>query len=352
MESRTAAGFSIDGREIGPGRPCFVIAEIAQAHDGSLGAAHAYIDAVAKAGADAIKFQTHIAEAETTPREPWRVQFSKQDTTRYDYWKRMEFSPEQWAGLAAHAREKKLVFLSTPFSEEALELLEKIGMPAWKIGGAEVTNERLIARAARTGRPVILSSGMATWAELDRAVASVRAGGAPPAVLQCTTIYPCPPEKLGLALIPELRARFGCPVGLSDHSASVFAGPAAAALGANLLEVHAVFSKECFGPDTSSSLTTPELAQMIAGVRFVEAAVQSAVDKDAMAEQLAPLRKMFGKSIVLRRDLPAGAVLGGEDLALKKPGDGLPPSRLNEMIGRRLARAVTAGSALMESDLV
>jgi len=142
---------------------CLVIAEIAQAHDGSLGAAHAYIDAVARTGADAIKFQTHIAQAESLPTEPWRVRFSLQDASRYDYWRRMEFTEEQWVGLALHAQERGLTFLSSPFSFRAAALLAKIGVPAWKVGAGEITNIPFLEMLARTGKPVLLSSGFASW---------------------------------------------------------------------------------------------------------------------------------------------------------------------------------------------
>ncbi|MGH9843268.1 MAG: N-acetylneuraminate synthase family protein [Blastocatellia bacterium] len=331
---------------------CLIVGEIAQTHDGSLGAAHAYIDAVANAGAGAIKFQTHIAEAESTPGEPWRVKFSRQDATRFDYWKRMEFSEAQWQGLAEHAGERGLAFLSSPFSFEAVDLLERVGVPAWKVGAGETTNTPMLERMARTRKPVILSSGMTTWAELDAAVACVRSQGAPVAVLQCTSAYPCPPEKLGLNVIAELRRRYDCPVGLSDHSGTIYAGLAAATLGANLIEVHVAFSRECFGPDVVASITTAEFRRLVEGVRFIERAHANPIDKEAMAAELAPLREMFTKSIVARRDLPAGAVLRAEDLTVKKPGTGIPASRLNEIIGRRLRAAIKADRMLQESDLV
>lgn len=331
---------------------CFIIGEVAQAHDGSLGAAHAYIDAIAKAGADAVKFQTHIAAAESTPGEPWRVKFSPQDATRYEYWKRMEFTEEQWHGLAQHARERGLAFLSSAFSLEAVELLERVGVPAWKVGAGEVTNLPMLDRMARTGKPVILSSGMATWAEMDAAVECVRKHGAPVAVLQCTTAYPCPPEKLGLNVIEVLRQRYNCPTGLSDHSGTIYAGIAAAALGATILEVHVTFSRESFGPDVPASLTTKGLKQLVAGVRFIETALRHPIDKEAMAKDLHPLRQMFTKSVVARHDLAAGDILSETDLTIKKPGTGIPAARLPELIGRKLRVAVRADQLLQESDLV
>jgi N-acetylneuraminate synthase len=341
--------FSIGARAVGPGAPVLVVAEIGQAHDGSLGTAHAYIDAVAAAGVDAVKFQTHIAAAESTRAEAFRVAFSKQDATRYDYWKRMEFTPDGWRGLAEHARERGLMFLSSPFSGAAVELLEKLGVPAWKIGAGEVTNLPMLEQIARTGKPVLLSSGLCSTAELDAAVACVRKVGV--GVYQCTTAYPCPPEKIGLNMLGELRARYGCPVGLSDHSGTPAASVAAAALGADMLEVHVTFSRQAFGPDVPASLTLPELGDLVRGVRFVRTALANPVDKDAMARDLAELRRLFGKSVVAARALDRGCVLSREDLALKKPGTGIPAAALERVLGRRLLRDVPADHLLDESDL-
>jgi len=326
-----------------------VIGEVAQAHDGSLGTAHAYIDAVADAGADAVKFQTHIASAESTPGEPWRVRFSPQDETRYDYWKRMEFREDQWLGLAAHARERDLLFLSSAFSLEAVDLLERVGVPAWKVGAGELTNRPLLARMAATGKPVLLSSGMASWEEVDAAVGAV--ADVPVAVFQCTSAYPCPPERLGLNVIGEIGRRYGCPAGLSDHSGGIAAGLAAVALGAELVEVHVTFSRRAFGPDVPASLTIEELETLVDGVRFLEKALENPVDKDAMSAELGPLRAMFTKSVVAARALPARHRLTAADLALKKPGTGIPAARLDEIVGRRLLHAVAADSLLREEDL-
>ena len=344
--------FEIQGRPVGPGHPCFVVAEVAQAHEGSLGTAHAYIDAVARAGADAVKFQTHIAAAESTAAEQFRVRFSPQDATRFDYWKRMEFSADQWRGLADHAARRGLVFLATPFSFAATELLESLEVAAWKVGSGELTNGPFLERLARSGRPVVLSSGMASWEQLDSAVRVVRNGGAPVAILQCTTAYPCPPEKIGLNVLAELRQRYECPVGLSDHSGTIFPGLAAVTLGAAILEIHVVLSRECFGPDVAASVTTTELKQLVDGVRFLEAAFAHPLNKDAMATELTEVRTLFGKSVVAAKDLAAGHELGADDLALKKPGTGLPPARLGELIGRRLKVAVPADTLLMETHFV
>jgi N,N'-diacetyllegionaminate synthase len=335
---------------LGHGR-CLVIGEVALSHDGSLGLAHAFVDAIADAGADAVKFQTHIAAAESTPAEPFRVKFSRQDASRYDYWKRMEFSEDGWRGLAEHCAQRGVLFVSSPFSLEAVALLERVGQPFWKIASGEVSNTALLDRVLDTGAPVVLSSGMSPLAETDAAVARVKARGRQVGVMQCTTAYPCPPDRVGLNLVPVYRERYGGWVGLSDHSATIYPGLAGAALGLDLLEVHVALSREMFGPDVVASVTTSELRQLVEGVRFIETMRAHPVDKDAAAKDTEPLRRLFTRSIVARRALPAGAVLAAADLAIKKPGTGLPPERLGDLVGRTLARAVAADQLLAVEDV-
>src|SRR5262245_55845844 len=274
---------------LGDGANAFVIAEVAQAHDGSLGLAHAFIDAAADAKADAIKFQTHNASEESTREEPFRVLFSQQDATRYDYWRRMEFAPAQWAGLAEHARKRGLAFLSSAFSLHAVELLSNIGVDAWKLASGEHRSDDILDRICSTGLPVLLSTGMSSYAEIDRTVARVRASGAPPIVLQCTSRYPTPLAEVGLDVIDEYRRRYDCPVGLSDHSGSVFPALAAMARGADVIEVHLTFDRRMFGPDSPASLTISEL-QLLCSARDAFAEMwRNRVDKDEMAEKLAPM---------------------------------------------------------------
>lgn len=333
-----------------PGR-CLIIGEVAQSHDGSLGMAHSFIDAIARAGADAVKFQTHIASEESTPQEPWRVRFSPQDDSRYEYWQRMEFSEAQWKGLKEHAEAADLLFMSSPFCPKAIDLLKNIGMKVWKVASGEIGNRPLLEQITSTGGPVILSSGMSDWAELDGAVEIVEENGNPLAVLQCTTAYPCPPEKIGLNLLDELRSRYSLPVGLSDHSGNIFAGLAATALGAEVIEIHVALSREMFGPDVPASVTTGELRQLVDGVRRIERMIDSPVSKSEIAKEMQPLRQLFIKSVVAGLDLPAGTILKEEHLKLKKPGQGLDASRIPELIGRRLGRDLKTDEFLQLADL-
>jgi N,N'-diacetyllegionaminate synthase len=330
---------------------CMVIAEIGQAHDGSLGLAHAYIDVIAKAGAHAVKFQTHIARAESTPGEPWRVKFSRQDATRYDYWRRMEFSEDQWHGLRIHAADCKLKFISSPFSLLAAEMLQRVGLDAWKVASGEITNRPMLEFMADSGLPVLLSTGMSTVSEIDQAMALLQGRRAPVTLLQCTTAYPCPPEKIGLNLISLYRERYRCHAGLSDHSGTIYAGLAAAAIGIEALEVHVTLSRDMPGPDVPASVTTDELHQLVEGIRFIEEIRNNPVDKDMLSEEMLPLRRLFTKSAVATVDLPAGTVLSLEHLTFKKPGTGIAVERVGEILGRKLRRTVPADTLLSHEDI-
>jgi N-acetylneuraminate synthase len=338
-------------RDPRPGSACAVVAEVAQTHDGSLGAAHAFIDAAARAGADAIKFQTHIASAEGTAGEPWRTRFSPQDESRFEYWRRMEFSAEQWHGLKEHADKRGIAFLSSPFSLAAVELLTRVGVGAWKVASGEINDVPLLDAMGRTGLPVILSTGMSPLAEIDAAVERVRRHGVPLAVLQCTSMYPCPPELVGLDLVVEYKRRYGCATGLSDHSATIYPGLAAATLGAELVEVHLTLSREMYGPDVVASITTRELRQLVEGVRFIEQMRAHPGDKSALPESVTALRGIFMKSVVAAQDLPAGTLLRREHLALKKPGTGIPAPELESLLGLRLRRPLERDAQLDLADL-
>lgn len=343
--------FFIRERAVGADAPPLIIAEVGQAHDGSLGTAHAFIDAIADAGADAVKFQTHIAAAESTPAEQWRVRFSYQDDTRYDYWRRMEFSAEQWQGLKRHADERNLIFLSSPFSPEAVELLTRVGVPAWKIASGETGNLPLLAGIAATGLPVLLSSGMSPLAETDLAVQLLREHGVGVGVFQCSSFYPCPPEKTGLNMLGLFAERYQCPVGLSDHSGTIYPCLAATALGAHLLEVHVTLSRRMFGPDVPASITIEDLAALVEGARHIHTALRHPVNKDGLASELAPMRSLFTKSIVAARDLRRGAVLTAGDVKVKKPGTGLRPERLPELLGCCLKKDVKEDQLLGDDDV-
>jgi len=313
--------------------------------------AHAYVDAVAETGAAAIKFQTHIASEESTLDEPFRVRFSYQDETRYDYWKRMEFTEEQWAGLAEHARQQGLVFLCSAFSVKAVKMLRDLGMPAWKIGSGEVNSGDLLDAMAENGAPILLSTGMSHLNEIETCINRIKEKELPFAVFQCTTQYPTPLEKVGLNLIEEIRNRFKCPVGLSDHSGTIFPGLAAMAHNVDLLEVHVTFHKRLFGPDVIASITIDELKLILEAKRAFHTMLTNPGDKDKAAASLAETKTLFTKSLAPSRPLSEGTVLKAEMLALKKPGNGIPGEELKNIVGRRLIHDVTPERLLTWDDL-
>jgi N-acetylneuraminate synthase len=223
-------------------------------------------------------------------------------------------------------------------------------MTMWKIGSGEVTNDPMLDRIADQRQPVILSSGMSPLAEMDRVVGRLEGRGVPLAVLQCTTAYPCPPERIGLNMIDVFRHRYRCFAGLSDHSGTIFPGLAAATLGADVLELHVTLSREMFGPDVVASITTAELRQLVDGIRFIETMRAHPVDKDREAEGLEPLRRIFTKSLVARIALEPGTVVSLDHLAFKKPGTGIPAAHVIRYVGRRLRRRVEADQLLHEDD--
>tara|TARA_R110002096_G_scaffold16898_2_gene57715 strand:- start:47237 stop:48265 length:1029 start_codon:yes stop_codon:yes gene_type:complete len=329
----------------------FIVAEIGQNHDGSLGMCHAYIDALADAGADAVKFQTHIAAAESTKDEAFRVKFSNQDATRYDYWRRMEFSEEQWRGLKAHADERGIMFLSTAFSAAAVELLERIGLDAWKIGSGDVLAEEILAPILASGKPIIASSGMSSWQEIDSLVERLRSGGSPFAIMQCTSAYPTALPDVGLNVLAEMRERYDCRIGLSDHSGRLSPALCAIARGFGLIEVHATFDRRMFGPDVRASLTVEEIGQLALFARETQIMDSSPVDKDAKAAALAEQKALFARSVSLREDRKSGYELSLDDLTEKKPGGGIPSSEREALVGRVLQRDVASNRLLRREDL-
>ena len=329
----------------------YIIAEVSQNHDGSLGQAHAFIEACAKTGVDAIKFQTHIAEAESTPDEPFRIKFSYEDNTRYDYWKRMEFTKEQWANLKEHAENCGLEFLSSPFSVEAFEMLDEIGISAWKLGSGEVFNSFLIDKMTKTKKPILLSSGMSTYDDIIRQTEVIKRTGCPHAVFQCTTAYPNPLETVGLNVIEEMVGWRQFPVGLSDHSGKIYPMLAAVALGARLLETHVTLSPYMFGPDVSSSLTIEKLSELVEGVRDISCILNHKVDKSLISTEQKELRTIFSKGIYAKSDLKKGSIIGENDIQMKKPLKDISAEEYANVIGKKISVDLKKGNSISWGDL-
>lgn len=324
-----------------------IIAEIGSVHDGSFGNACRLIEAAADCGADSVKFQMHIAEAESLPDAPSPPYFKGE--RRMDYFQRTAFTGEQWRALKQHCSDSGVVFLCSPFSLEAVELLEGAGIDSFKIASGEVTNIPLLERVARTGKPVLLSSGMSDWSELDVAVETLRGGG-PLTVMQCSSAYPCPPERVGLNVLGEMRARYGLAVGFSDHTMGPAAAFAAAALGAQVVEKHLTFSRLMYGSDAANAMEPEEFRGFAEGLRAIWTMQAHPVDKDDVAP-FREMKRIFEKSIVTARPVAAGQPLAMTDLAFKKPGDGIAAGRYRDIIGRQAGRSLPANHKIREEDL-
>jgi sialic acid synthase SpsE len=333
--------------EIGYRAGALVVAEIGNNHDGSVRQAERLIEAAAEARADAVKFQTHIAEAEMLPSTPTPPHF---DEPRYEFMKRMELSLDDHLRLKERAESHGLVFFSSPFSVEAVELLEQIGVPLYKIASGEVTNPPVLEAVAATGTPVLLSTGMSGLEEVERAAGVLSAAGSPLVVLQCTSTYPCPPEQVNLRAMVAMGERLRCPYGLSDHTRGISTSLAAVALGASVVEKHFTLSKRLYGPDHHASIEPDELRQLVEGVREVEAALGSGLKEHDAA--LDPVRAAFEKSIISVGAIPAGTVIERAMLGTKRPGTGIPAVRLPELVGRRAGRDIKPNALIAEGDLV
>ena len=329
----------------------FIIAEIAQAHDGSVGILHSLLVAAAATGVDAVKFQVHIAHAESSALEPFRIPFSYVDSNRYDYWRRMELPEEQWVKLKHRCDQLGVEFLATPFSNAAVDLLEKLGVTRYKIGSGDANNPLLLDKIARTKKEIILSNGLCTLDELDLSVRQLKDAKCPIALLQCTTKYPTAAEDVGLEWLAKLEARYQCPVGLSDHSGLIYPGLGAVSLGATVVETHITFDRRMFGPDAPASLTIDEFSQLVEGIRFLEKARGAGPTKQEKTGR-GELRRMFGKALAVNRDMQAGEVITFDDLEGKKPIDGgISVFELNNVVGHRLSIAKNAWDFLKKADV-
>jgi len=324
----------------------FIIAEIGNTHEGSLGLAKCFINAAAECGVDAVKFQTHIFEAESLPDAPNPPYFK--DETRKEYFDRTGFKLEQWKDLQRYAeKECGVEVLWSPFSLEAVDLLEQVGIKTYKIPSGEVSNLPLLIRIAKTGKRVLLSSGMSSWAELDEAVKTLKDNGCNDLfLLQCTSEYPCPPENAGLNIMREMKERYNLPVGFSDHTLGIAVPIAAVCLGARVIEKHFTLSKLMYGPDARFSATPEEMKILVENIRAVEKTLGNKIDKDAKAAKLSQMKITFEKSIVAACDIPAGTVLEEKHLAYKKPGDGIPAREFQWMIGKRIRGSIQKDSKL------
>ncbi|HEY4934468.1 MAG TPA: N-acetylneuraminate synthase [Terriglobales bacterium] len=335
----------IGTRPVGPGLPCLVIAEAGVNHNGSLDMALRLVDAAVEAGADIVKFQTFKSEEVVTPLAPkadYQVQNTGASESQLDMIKKLELPDDAFRTIQARCRERGITFLSTPFDPRSADLLEEMGVAAFKVASGEITNHPFLSHVARKGRPLIVSTGMSNLDEVAAALDVIYAAGNTNLVLlHCVSNYPAAPASVNLRAVKTLEERFNVPVGYSDHTEGIAIAIGAAALGACVVEKHFTLDRTLPGPDHRASLEPRELVAMVKGIRDVQSAVGDGV-KRPVAEELSTAA-VARRSLVAAHDLLAGTVLTDNMVAIRRPGTGLPPSDLNRLVGRQLKQDLDAG---------
>lgn len=346
MATLAQPGFAIAGRLIGAGQRPYVIAEMSGNHKGELSRALGLVEAAKAAGADAVKLQTYTADTITIDHDGPGFRLTEglwAGRTLHELY-REAHTPWEWHGpIFEHAARLGITVFSSPFDTTAVDLLARLGAPAFKIASFELVDLPLIRYAARLGKPMILSTGLASLGEIAEAVATVEQEGAPVLLLHCTSGYPTPPEECDLRTIPHLAEAFGVPAGLSDHTRGIAVPVAAVALGAVAIEKHFTLARADGGVDADFSLEPAELAAMVEACAVAHAALGRVEYRTKESERAGG---QLRRSLYVVADVPAGTVLTGAEIRSIRPGFGLAPKYLPEVLGRRAARALKRGQPL------
>jgi N,N'-diacetyllegionaminate synthase len=336
-----------------PADRVFVIAEAGVNHNGNLDLARRLVDVAADAGADAVKFQSFRAEtlaSRSAPKADYQIAATGSSESQFEMLKRLELSNDAHHVLMAHCAARNILFLSTPFDEERADFLKSLGVPAFKISSGEITNLPFLAHVATKKKPILLSTGMSDLTEVGIAVETIRgAGGGELALLHCLTNYPADPAEANLRAMRTMADAFALPVGYSDHTPGIEVALAAVALGARLIEKHFTLDRALPGPDHAASLEPDELKALVLGVRTVESALGDGIKRPAPSE--ANNRRIVRKGLVAAKDIPMGALIGNGDIAVLRPGTGLPPSRRPDVVGKRARTAIAAGTPIIPEML-
>lgn len=344
----------IGNRLVGDGEPCFIVAEVGVNHNGNINLAHRLIDAAADAGADAVKFQNYCTEdflVDCSLTYEYSSQGEIVRESQYDMFKRYELSQKALAELCEHCAKRNIVFFSTPTSEKGVDDLVRMGVPLLKNGSDYLVHLPLIRAMARSGVPTVISTGMATLAEIDDAVLAFReAAGKDLILLVCTSMYPTPPENVHLRRIHAMAAAFGCPIGFSDHTQGIVAAVGAIAFGACMIEKHFTLDKNLPGPDHLFSADPPEFKIMVESIRTMEKCHGESIIGPKQSEIAS--RRDFRLSCVAANNMPAGYCLCELDIVFRRPGTGLPPKVVNWLVGRRLTRDIKAGHVFVQEDFI
>ena len=343
----------IGSKKVGPGEPVFIIAEAGVNHNGDLQMAKRLIDAAAEAGADAVKFQTFRAQelvSASTPKARYQKETTGADESQLEMIKRLELSPSDHHVLIQHCQARGILFLSTPFDMGSADMLDDLGMPAFKIPSGEITNWPFLEHIASKKKPVILSTGMSDLREVEDAVRVLRGAGCSELViLHCTSSYPAPPASVNLRAMQTIADAFKTPIGFSDHTNGIEAALAATALGASVVEKHFTIDRTLPGPDHKASLEPVELQALVRGIRIVESALGDGRKQSTQVEQ--DVKNVARRSIVANRGIPKGTVISKDMLTFKRPGTGIPPSQLSAVTGRAAVRTIPMDALIQLEDL-
>ena len=328
---------------IGPGYPCFIIAEAGVNHNGDMDLAHKMIDVAAQAGADAVKFQSFVTEDLVTPqaqKAEYQAETTGQNSGQFAMLKKLELSGGQQAELKSHCDEAGILYICTPYEEKSADMLKQIGVEAYKVASTDTSNIPFLRYLAKKGISVILSTGMSLLGEVEGAINELKHNGlyGKIIILQCTSEYPAPIEDINLRAIKTMEVAFGCPVGFSDHTPGIGASPWAVAAGACVVEKHFTLDRNLEGPDHRASLEPLELRELVETIRNVELALGDGVKK-IMPSEMENKRRMQ-KSLVATRTIKAGEIIQASDMTCKRPGNGLLPSWLDKVIGQKAAKTI------------
>ena len=340
-------------RLIGGREPCFIIAEVGVNHDGDISLARKLVDVAKEAGADAVKFQTFRTEELVTSsakKAGYQKETTPSEESQYDMMRKLELSATDFKELFAYAQKRDILFLSSPFDKKSVDLLSELGVSAFKIPSGEITNFLLLKHVARKGKPIILSTGMATLGEVEKALEVIQEEGMDDIILlHCISSYPVKMEDMNLKTMETLGNAFKLPAGLSDHSLGIAIPIAAVALGACVIEKHFTPDKYHPGPDHGASLEPDELKQMIAAIRDVEKAMGDGIKRPTKEEE--DNKMVARRSIVARVDIAEGTILTEKALSIKRPANGIEMKYMDVVVGRKARKRITKGSPISWDDV-
>ena len=325
-----------------------LIAEIGSVHNGSYKKAIKLIELAKSVGADIVKFQMHIAEEETLKNAPNPSYFKKE--SRFNYFKRIEFSVNEWIKLYKFSKKKKIKFMVSPFSIKAIDILEKTGCDYYKIASGEVTNLQLLKKIIKTKKKIFLSSGMSNWKELDQAV-NILKKGKDLVIMQCTSLYPCSHKKVGLNIINQMLKKYKFDIGFSDHTTEITAAISAATIGAKFIEKHLTISRRMYGSDAKNSMEPKEFKELAKNLKNVDEMISFPLNKNNLSD-FKNTRIIFQKSIVSKKELKKGHKINLSDLDFKKPGDGIYPNMLQLILGKKIKKNISKDYKFKLKDFV